>query len=92
MKNTLPTNPGVLRNSSAFGKKNTLNFKGVLALFLMFMGMGVSWGQTWPMTRRFWNTYVDEAYLVADPAWIEATGHTPANMTAQEFLWYLAQA
>jgi hypothetical protein len=46
MKNTLPTNPGVLRNSSAFGKKNTSPFKGLLALFLMVMGMGVSWGQT----------------------------------------------
>ena len=45
MKNTLPTKPGVRRNSAAFGKKNTATFNGFLALFLMVMGMGISWGQ-----------------------------------------------
>ena len=56
MKNTLPTKPGVRRNSAAFGKKNTATFNGLLTLFLMVMGIGVSWGQYWNGTSTASNS------------------------------------
>jgi hypothetical protein len=36
------------------------------------------------MTWDFFATYVDEVYAIADKAWVDATGQTPAGMTVAE--------
>lgn len=41
----------------------------------------ISWGNTYRMTWAFFAKFVDEAYAIADPWWIEATGKTPAGLT-----------
>ena len=40
----------------------------------------VSWGAVYTMTQSFWNGFVDEAYSLANPAWVEKTGRTPAGL------------
>ncbi len=37
----------------------------------------ISWGDRYKMTTAFWQKYVDEAYALASPLWIGATGRTP---------------
>ena len=44
----------------------------------------ISWGQLYTMTWDFFSTYVDEVYAIADNAWVDATGKTPAGMTIAE--------
>ena len=41
----------------------------------------VSWGRLYTMTWAFFTEFTDEVYAIADPAWIRATGATPAGMT-----------
>ena len=41
----------------------------------------VSWGTTWPVTWPAFSQVCDEAYLLADRTWIEATGKTPFGMS-----------
>lgn len=49
------------------------------------MGLDViSWGSFYRMTWAFFAQFVDEAYAIADPWWIEATGKTPAGLTLPE--------
>lgn len=72
MKNTLPTQLGVLRNSATFGKKNKATFNGLLALFLMVMGIGMSWGQT---------AIIPKLYLTAQNTPSGNTGWTITNAT-----------
>jgi hypothetical protein len=38
----------------------------------------VTWGQRQRMTRRFWHNYVEEAWVVFSPDWLEANGGTPS--------------
>lgn len=71
MKNTLPTKPGVRRNSAAFGKKNTATFNGFLALFLMVMGMQMSWGQA----------SITSSTAVTDALTASAGASAPTNWT-----------
>jgi hypothetical protein len=40
----------------------------------------VSWGIVWTLTWAGFTQVCDEAYLLADRAWIEATGKTPFGM------------
>ena len=40
-----------------------------------------SWGNWYTMTPAFWNQFVDEAYALANPDWIKATGNTPAGLS-----------
>ena len=46
----------------------------------------VTWGQLQPMTWGFWNKYVDEAYALISPNWIEVSGKAPNgfNLAALE--------
>lgn len=44
----------------------------------------VSWGNFYRMTWAFWFKYVDEAYAVADPDWIEKSGQSPVWLTLPE--------
>jgi hypothetical protein len=44
----------------------------------------ISWGQFYTMTWEFFATYVDEAYAIADSAWIEKTGLTPGGFTLDQ--------
>jgi len=41
----------------------------------------ISWGAKYRMTWAFWSEFVDEAYLLADPSWIEATGKSPGGLS-----------
>jgi hypothetical protein len=41
----------------------------------------VSWGNVWPVTWPAFSQVCDEAYLIADKAWINARGVTPFNMS-----------
>lgn len=41
----------------------------------------ISWGAKYRMTWAFWSEFVDEAYLLADQSWIEATGKSPAGLS-----------
>jgi hypothetical protein len=36
------------------------------------------------MSWAFFAKYVDEVYAIADPAWVEKTGKTPAGLTVEE--------
>ena len=44
----------------------------------------ISWGQKYRMTWGFWDQFVDEAYAIADPDWIEANGRTPLGLTPEQ--------
>ncbi len=44
----------------------------------------VSWGQVYRMTTGFFAHCCDEAYALADPAWIAATGKTPGGLSAAD--------
>jgi len=44
----------------------------------------ISWGAIYFMTPAFWQRFVDEAYALADKAWIETTGKSPAGLTLPE--------
>jgi hypothetical protein len=44
----------------------------------------ISWGRLYQMTEAFFSQYVDECYAIADPAFIESAGLTPAGLTLQE--------
>jgi hypothetical protein len=44
----------------------------------------ISWGRKYFMTIAFFLKTMDEAYAVADRAWIAATGQTPAGLTLLE--------
>jgi hypothetical protein len=41
----------------------------------------ISWGSVYCMTPKFWARYVDEAYALANAAWIERSGRSPAGLT-----------
>jgi hypothetical protein len=41
----------------------------------------ISWGSVYTMTPSFWGGFVDEAYALANPAWIKKTGLSPAGLT-----------
>ncbi len=41
----------------------------------------ISWGARYTMTPSFWSGFVDEAYALANPAWIEKTGMSPAGLS-----------
>ena len=41
----------------------------------------ISWGSKFSMTWAFWQQYVDEAYMLIDPMWIERTGTSPWGLT-----------
>jgi hypothetical protein len=46
--------------------------------------LAISWGKRFTMTWAFVTKFVDEIYAIADAAWIEATGMTPAGLTLAE--------
>ena len=80
MKNTLPTKPGVSRNISAIGKKNAIPFKGLLALFLMVMGMGMSWGQA-SITSSAAVTDAFSSFSTPTTGATVSTSNSPTNWT-----------
>lgn len=44
----------------------------------------VSWGtRQWKMTAAFFRKFVDEAYAIVDPWWIQKTGRTPFGLTLE---------
>lgn len=46
----------------------------------------ISWGQVYKITHNFLGYYLDEAYAIADPTWINATGKTPLGMTKEALI------
>lgn len=44
----------------------------------------ISWGEYYTMTWAFFEKFVDEAYAMADPEWINAKKTTPAGLTIQQ--------
>jgi hypothetical protein len=44
----------------------------------------ISWGQYYTMTWAFFEKFVDEAYAIADPEWINKTNLTPGGLTIQQ--------
>jgi hypothetical protein len=44
----------------------------------------ISWGKLYRMTWEFFTSRVDEAYCLAHPWWIDATGKTPAGLTEDQ--------
>jgi hypothetical protein len=41
----------------------------------------ISWGAYYTMTWRFFSTYVDEVYALADANWVARTGKSPAGLS-----------
>lgn len=41
----------------------------------------ITWGRLQKMTWAFFNQFTDEAYAIADPDWIAATGKSPAGLS-----------
>jgi hypothetical protein len=44
----------------------------------------ISWGGYYTMTWAFFAKFVDEAYAIIDPEWIESTGKSPMGLTMQQ--------
>lgn len=44
----------------------------------------ISWGAQYAMTDAFWRQYVDEAYALVSPEWVQATGRTPLGLTVAQ--------
>jgi hypothetical protein len=44
----------------------------------------ISWGHYYTMTWDFFARYVDEAYAIADPTWIETKGTSPGGLSLAE--------
>ena len=44
----------------------------------------ISWGNYYTMTWAFFEQFVDEAYAIADPGWIDNTKRTPGGLTLKE--------
>jgi hypothetical protein len=44
----------------------------------------ISWGQYYTMTWAFFEKFVDEAYAIADPEWINAKQQTPGGLTVAQ--------
>lgn len=44
----------------------------------------VTWGQLQEMTGAFWNRYVDEAWAVITPEWLNTQGFTPGGLDLQQ--------
>jgi hypothetical protein len=44
----------------------------------------ISWGQYYTMTWAFFAKFVDEAYAIADPTWINARNQTPGGLSVQQ--------
>jgi hypothetical protein len=44
----------------------------------------ISWGRQYEMTYAFFLRFTDECYLLANSAWIETTGATPAGLSLPE--------
>ena len=66
MKNTLLSECTTLF-ANQNNKKNTTRFNGLLTLFIMVMGMGVSWGQTAvPMSSQVGLTYTENFSDIAN--------------------------
>jgi hypothetical protein len=40
----------------------------------------VTWAKDIKMTQAFWDKYVDEAWVVISPEWLDATGHNPEGI------------
>jgi len=40
----------------------------------------VTWGAVQELTPRWWSAYVEEAWVVASPEWVSATGGTPPGL------------
>ena len=50
----------------------------------------ISWGARYRMTPHFFQHTVDEAYALADPAWIAATGKTPGGLSVADLVSAMA--
>ena len=44
----------------------------------------ISWGNVYEMTPAFVAQFVDEAYAIADPDWLEATGSAPCGLSISD--------
>lgn len=44
----------------------------------------VTWARTQDMTQPFWDTYVEEAWVVVSQEWINATGGSPPGLDAAD--------
>lgn len=44
----------------------------------------ISWGNYYRMTWAFFGKFCEEAYALADPDWVEATGKTPGGLSLEE--------
>lgn len=44
----------------------------------------ISWGKKYKITPAFLTAHLEEAYAIASPDWIEATGKTPLGMTVED--------
>lgn len=44
----------------------------------------ITWGKVQPMTQAFWDKYVEEAWIVISPEWLNANGTNSAGISAHE--------
>lgn len=51
----------------------------------------VSWGEVYEVTPAFLDRFLDESYMLASRSWLDNTGHTPSNLTKQQFIDILSQ-
>jgi hypothetical protein len=50
----------------------------------------ISWGAGYTMTPSFWYAFVDEAYALANPAWMEKTGRSPAGLSLERLKSFMS--
>lgn len=44
----------------------------------------ISWGKAYRVTNAFIAKFMEEAYAIVDPAWVDITGKTPLGMTPEQ--------
>ncbi len=78
----MPETAGATWDVNAAGDQTIVGGHCVILVGYDAEGLDViSWGNFYRMTWAFFAKYVDEAYAIADPWWIEATGKTPGGLT-----------
>ena len=86
------TDPGSVWDIQSAGDQSIVGGHAVIVVGYEPSGdlIVISWGSVYTMTARFWGRFVDEAYALANPAWIERSGRSPAGLTLEQLRTLMA--
>jgi len=51
----------------------------ILTAYGQDVTFAITWGEKMKMTNRFWDAYVEEAYVILDPEWFASNGNRKTN-------------